>query len=82
VNRMRLIPSRLGIAINYVLPLLHRAQVSAINGKLEAPASGWDNSLAFLASPNGSPGASARTVNRMRLIPSRLGIAISRRRRR
>ncbi len=37
------------VVADYVLPLLHRAQVSAINGKLEAPASGWDNSLAFLA---------------------------------
>ncbi len=32
------------------------------------------------SSPNGSPGAKASTVNRMRLIPSRLGIATRRRR--
>jgi peptide/nickel transport system substrate-binding protein len=31
------------------LPLLHRAMVSALNGKLKAPQSGWDNSLAMLS---------------------------------
>ncbi|KMO37187.1 peptide ABC transporter substrate-binding protein [Methylobacterium aquaticum] len=37
------------VVADYVLPLLHRAQVSAINGKLQAPSTGWDNSLTFLA---------------------------------
>jgi peptide/nickel transport system substrate-binding protein len=32
-----------------VLPLLHRAQVSAVAGKLRTVQGGWDNSLAFLA---------------------------------
>jgi peptide/nickel transport system substrate-binding protein len=31
------------------LPLLHRAQVSALNAKMKAPQSGWDNSLAMLS---------------------------------
>lgn len=37
------------VVADYVLPLLHRAQVSAINAKLQAPSTGWDNSLTFLA---------------------------------
>ncbi|ACA15442.1 extracellular solute-binding protein family 5 [Methylobacterium sp. 4-46] len=36
------------VASEYVMPLLHRAQVSAVGAKLQAPSSGWDNSLAFL----------------------------------
>ena len=43
------------------------------------------NSGAFgllASSPNGSPGASAKTTNRTMLIPSRLGIAINKRRKR
>ncbi|ACL56355.1 peptide ABC transporter substrate-binding protein [Methylobacterium nodulans] len=32
-----------------VVPLLHRAQVSAVNGKLRSPQTGWDSSLAYLA---------------------------------
>ncbi|QRE72909.1 peptide ABC transporter substrate-binding protein [Methylobacterium aquaticum] len=37
------------VVADYVLPLLHRAQVSAVNAKLQAPSTGWDNSLTFLA---------------------------------
>ncbi|MGY2050338.1 peptide ABC transporter substrate-binding protein [Methylobacterium sp. JK268] len=33
----------------YVLPLLHRAQISGLNIKLQGPLSGWDNSLSFFA---------------------------------
>ncbi len=36
------------VVADYVLPLLHRAQVSAVAGKLQAPSTGWDNSLTFL----------------------------------
>ena len=31
-----------------VLPLIHRAEVSAVGAKLAAPRSGWDNDLSFL----------------------------------
>ncbi|GJD50340.1 hypothetical protein OPKNFCMD_3079 [Methylobacterium crusticola] len=37
------------VVSEYVLPLLHRAQVSALNAKLQAPLSGWDNSLWLLS---------------------------------
>jgi peptide/nickel transport system substrate-binding protein len=31
-----------------VLPLIHRAEVSAVGATLTAPRSGWDNDLSFL----------------------------------
>ncbi|WP_342358907.1 peptide ABC transporter substrate-binding protein [Terrarubrum flagellatum] len=37
------------VVANYVLPLLHRAQSTAINSKLKAPQSGWDNNLWLLS---------------------------------
>ncbi len=33
------------VVADNVLPLLHRAKVAAVNGKLRAPQSGWDNDL-------------------------------------
>jgi peptide/nickel transport system substrate-binding protein len=37
------------VVADNVLPLLHRAKVAAVNGKLKAPQSGWDNDLWSLA---------------------------------
>ena len=34
-----------GIPSGNVLPLIHRAKVAAVNGKLKEPPSGWDNDL-------------------------------------
>ncbi len=31
-----------------MLPLIHRAEVSAVGATLTAPRSGWDNDLSFL----------------------------------
>jgi peptide/nickel transport system substrate-binding protein len=37
------------VVADNVIPLLHRAKVAAVNGKLKAPQSGWDNDLWSLA---------------------------------
>jgi peptide/nickel transport system substrate-binding protein len=49
VKRAALLIKANDIAVSgNVLPLIHRAEVSAVGTKLTAPRSGWDNDLSFL----------------------------------